>query len=153
MSLLLLFSGASGTVSVTPLSFGAYACILAPDEIAVGVPCTLYFQIVDSTGVLALDQAAQWKVWGFDSSGVRTAVTATAYMTQVGSADLWQATWTPAAKGTYEIQMFGEINPGTPTTYATSRSLTVRPKFDPIGFAVDEVLVSRTGDDEVLGTA
>jgi hypothetical protein len=39
------------------------------------------------------------------------------------------------------------------SVHAIARSITVRPQFDPIGFALDEVLVSRTGDDDLLGTA
>lgn len=147
--MLLMLGGASGTVSFTPLTFGDTAVILMPDEVAVGQPVNVYAQIVDSSGPVTLAEPAQWAVYGFDVNGVRSELVPVAQMTQVGSADLWVGTWTPSASGTYEVV----VAMNDPPVYSIARALTVRPKFDPIGLAVDDVLVSRTGDDDVLGTA
>lgn len=149
MSLLLLWGGASGTVSFTPIAFGNTLAILMPDEVATGAATTVYAEVIDSSGSVTPDEALQLSIYGFDSGGTRTVVQAVAQMSVV-SGNLYALTWTPTTSGTYEVVVAAKVGG---TAYPAARALTVRPKFDPIGLAVDDVLVSRTGDDDVLGTA
>lgn len=149
MSLLLLFGGASGVVSFTPLTFGDTAVILMPDEVAVGQECSIYAQIVQDSGPQTLDEPAQLAIYGFDANGVRSAVKALGQMSQVGSADLWVGTWTPTEAGVYEVVIAMKHT----SVHSIAMPLTVRSKFDPIGLALDDVLVSRMDGESPLGTA
>ncbi len=147
--MLLMLGGASGTVSFTPIAFGNTLAILMPDEVATGAATTIYAEVIDSSGSVTPDEALQLSIYGFDSGGTRTEVQAVEQMSVV-SGNLYALTWTPADSGTYEIVVAANVGG---TAYPAVRALTARPKFDPIGLAVDDVLVSRTGDDDVLGTA
>ena len=149
MSLLLLLGGASAG-SITPIDPGTVCAILLADEVAVGQETNIYMQVIDGSGPVALDGPPQASVWGYTSAGVRTPEQGLAYMSQVGSQDLWTITWTPSGAGTFQVVCTGEIGG---TAYSCASPVTARPRFDPIGLAVDDVLVSRTGDDQVLGTA
>lgn len=150
MSLLLLFGGApSGAVVVTPIAHGNVCALLIPDEVAAGVQFTVYMEVADSSGPVALDSAAQYVVYGYSAAGVRSEAQPLAYMTQVGSANLWAGTWTPTTPGVYEIKVIGLV---AATAFFAVAPVTVRPKFDPIGLAIDDVFVSRMDDDELLGT-
>ena len=150
MSLLLLFGGASGVVSVTPIAFGTTLAILMPDECPVGQAVNVYTEAFDDVGTKVLDEAAQIYVWGFTTAGVRTVEYALTAMTQVGASNLWTSGgWTPTVAGTYEVVVVAKT---AGTAYPVTRAITVRPQFDPIGLAVDDVLVSRMGNDATLGT-
>lgn len=149
MSLLLLFAGSStGVVTLTPIAHGAFASIVMPDEIPAGVETSIYMEVHDSTGPLAQDQAPQLTVYTFLSDGTRSPILATMEMTQVGSSNLWGGVWTPNNAGVYEVKVVGLVSA---TAYLATASATVRSKFDPIGLAIDDVLVSRMDADQVLG--
>ena len=150
MSLLLLWGGASGAPpSFTPIAFGNTLAVLLPDEIAAGLSCTFYAEVIDSSGAVAPDAPLQVTINGFTSGGARTNVVATAEMTFV-SGQLYSYTWTPSVTGVYEVIVAAKVGG---TAYPVARPLTVRTKFDPIGFAIDEVLVSRMDGESALGTA
>lgn len=148
MSLLLLWGGAS--VGSTPgLAFNDIPVILLPDEVAIGQEFSFYAQIIQDTGPQTLSEAAQYTIYGFDANGVRSAVVATTPMTEVGTSNLWKGTWTPSAAGVYQLV----VAMNHTSVHALSMPITVRSKFDPIGLAVDDVMVSRMGNEDVLGTA
>jgi hypothetical protein len=146
MTLLLLLAG-GGTTVITPIGFGTAMSILMPDEVPVGQQVDVYAHAFDSSGLVAFDAASQLFVWGFSALGVRSPMQPPCTMTQIG--DLWTCAWTPTTAGTYEVAVAAVISG---VDYVVTRALTVRPQFDPIGLAVDEVLVSRMGNDDVLGT-
>ena len=150
MSLLLLFAGGSGAASVTPIAFGKTLALLMPDESGIGQVVNIYAEAFDNTGTYALDEAAQIYINGFTTGGVRTSIVGPVVMSQVAASNLWTYAWTPAAQGTYEVVVV--VKQAT-VAYPVVRALTIRPTFDPISFALDDVLVSRMGNDATLGTA
>lgn len=145
---LLLWGGASGVVSITPIAFGKVAALLMPDEIPIGGTWELAMEVFDNTGSSVLDSAPQYAVYGFTAAGVRTVVAPLAAMTQVGVSNLWRAVPpTISYKGTYEVYVVGLV---ATVAFVATRPLTVRPKFDPFALANDDVLVSRMDQESPL---
>lgn len=135
MSLLLLFGGGGGA---PPISTGNILAIVTPDEIGTGTTVRVWAEGIDNSGNVPLDASPQITIWSLNNSGVRTTDVSLVAMTGVGEAYYYD--WTPTSEGTYVIQVAGEI---AAASVFSAEPVSVRPKFDPIALAVDDVLVSR----------
>lgn len=137
--LLLLFGGSTSGIPAPPVT-GKVLAVTLPDEVAAGVPATIYCEVVNSAGNFVLTASPQVSIWAVHS-GVRVVVQPAAVMTQVvGGGAVWSYTWSVPPKGTFEVAIAAEI---TPDVYFAVVPITVRPQFDPIALAVDGILVSR----------
>lgn len=147
MTLLVLFAGASGTTTFTPLPFGPEAAILVPDEVAAGVDFTILMEVRDETGVLAQDERPQLAIYAHDLTGAPFAMKANAQMLATGDPDVYKITHNITTRGVYSVVVRGKV---AGQVYSATAPLTVRSKFDPIGLAIDDVLVSRMDGESPL---
>lgn len=137
MSLLLLLGGV-GNTSVTPISTGDVLAILAPDEVPTGTPTRIWCEYVHNTGTTALDSEPQIRIFSLADDGTRANSSALTYMVSAGEAYYYD--WTPSAAGPYLVTVAGLAS--AVSVFSTAQ-VTARPKFDPVAFALSDVLVSR----------
>lgn len=117
-----------------------FLAVAAPDETATGAICTVYAQFIDDIGTThAFDAAPRIRLWRVTAAGAVADVSA-GTMTQVGSTNTWSYDWTPTVSASYTAFVFGTFSSANSER---SFNVSVRPKFDPVGLALDDVLVAR----------
>lgn len=131
----------TGEVPSEPILLpGQTMAIFVPDETPIGLEMTISVEYLIGGAPVPYDAPPTVRVYHLDALGNEVIDLPVTVMTQYGANPSYFANWTPAAKGTYMVDVRGTVaGQGAEQTQA----ITVRPKFDPDALALQGIFVSR----------